>query len=81
MRGGEYLECVIKSQITIDGDDATFVCKEMIKNTRHRKQLKAMLLDGVALGGFNVVDIEDIYNSTNNYFNQYMENNCCNWRG
>jgi len=65
MRGGNYLECVIKSQVSIDGDDATNTCKSIIKNSRHRKQLKAMLLDGIALGGFNVVDIDDVYNSTN----------------
>ena len=65
MRGGEYLECVLKSQITIDGSDATCICKEMIQNTRHRKQLKAMMLDGIALGGFNVVDIEELYSATN----------------
>ena len=64
MRGGNYLECVIKSQVSIDGEDATFVCKDIIKNSRHRKQLKAMLLDGIALGGFNIVDIESIFNST-----------------
>ncbi|GAF99618.1 unnamed protein product, partial [marine sediment metagenome] len=50
MRGGEYLEGVLKEQILIDGNDATRICKKMIKNTRHKKQLKAMLLDGVALG-------------------------------
>ena len=38
--------------------------KKMIRNSRHRKQLRAVLLDGVALGGFNVVDIEEIYNDT-----------------
>ncbi len=65
MRGGQYLECVLKSQVSIDGDDATYVCKELIENTRHRKQLKVMLLDGIALGGFNVVDIEEIFSSTN----------------
>ncbi|MEA2055602.1 MAG: DUF99 family protein [Candidatus Thermoplasmatota archaeon] len=64
MRGGEYLECVLKNQVSIDGSDATFVCKNMIESTRHRKQLKAMLLDGIALGGFNIVDIDDIYEST-----------------
>ena len=64
MRGGEYLEGVIRTHVSIDGDDATFVCKEMIKNTRHRKQLKAVLLDGIALGGFNIVDIEEVYKST-----------------
>ena len=65
MRGGEYLECVLRSQVAIDGNDATFVCKDMIENTRHKKQLKAVLLDGIALGGFNVIDIEELYNGTN----------------
>jgi len=65
MRGGEYLESVLRRHIIIDGNDSTFVCKDMIKKTRHRKQLKAMLLDGIALGGFNVVNIKEVYESTN----------------
>ena len=65
MRGGSYLECVLRNQVTIDGNDSTFVCKNMIQNTRHKKQLRAMLLDGIALGGFNVVDIHQLYNDTN----------------
>jgi uncharacterized protein len=64
MRGGQYLEGVIKKQVSVDGDDATYICIEMIKKTRHNKQLKAVLLDGVTLGGFNVVDIDKLYNST-----------------
>ena len=65
MRGGDYLECVLRNQVKIDGNDATFVCKDMIENTRYKKQLKAVLLDGIALGGFNVVDINELYNDTN----------------
>ena len=65
MRGGEYVESVMRRHVHIDGKDSTFVCIDMIKKTRHRKQLKAMLLDGIALGGFNVVNIEDVFNSTN----------------
>ena len=64
MRGGEYIECVLSRQISIDGDDATSILIDMIKNTKHRKQLKAMLLDGVTFGGFNVVDIQYVYKST-----------------
>ena len=26
MRGGEYLECVLRSQVTIDGTEATAIC-------------------------------------------------------
>jgi hypothetical protein len=65
MRGGQYLECVLRNQVKIDGDDATFICNEMIRNARHKKQLRAILLDGVALGGFNIVDIEKLYKDTN----------------
>jgi endonuclease V-like protein UPF0215 family len=64
MRGAEYLESVLRRHIYIDGNDATFVCKDMIKKTRQREQLKAMLLDGIALGGFNVVNIQEIFNET-----------------
>jgi endonuclease V-like protein UPF0215 family len=64
MRGGEYLECVLSRQVSIDGNEATALCKEMIQNTKHRQQLKVVMLDGVALGGFNVVDIDDVYTST-----------------
>ena len=65
MRGGEYLECVLQRNVQIDGDDATFACIDMIKKTRYNKQLRAMLIDGIALGGFNIIDIEGIYNETN----------------
>ena len=65
MRGGEYLECVLRSQVMIDGNEATSVCIEMIQNTKHRQQLKVIMLDGAALGGFNIVDIKKVYESTN----------------
>jgi endonuclease V-like protein UPF0215 family len=65
MRGGEYIEGVLRSQVSIDGSDATYVCKDLIKNTRHNKQLRAMLIDGIALGGFNVVDIQDLFSDSN----------------
>jgi len=64
MRGGEYLEGILKNQVSIDGDDATQICIQMIENSKYKKQLKAILVDGVALCGFNIVDIKEIYNST-----------------
>ena len=64
MRGGHYLESILKRQISIDGNDATYICTDIIKKSRHRKQLKALLLDGITLGGFNIVDIEEVYKDT-----------------
>jgi len=64
MRGGEYLECVLRGEILVDGTNATNVCKNMINKTRHKDQIRVVLLDGVALGGFNVVDIQEIFEDT-----------------
>jgi len=65
MSGGSYIEGVLRSQVSVDGNDATNICREMIENSRHRKQLRAMMLDGIALGGFNVVNIQEVYSATN----------------
>ena len=40
MRGGEYLECVLRSQIEIDGLNATTVCKEMINKSSNPDEEK-----------------------------------------
>jgi len=64
MRANGYIEGVLKREIYIDGSEASDVLTEMIEQTPHRKQLKAILLDGVAVGGFNVIDIEKVYNIT-----------------
>ncbi len=64
MRGGEYLECVLRNQVTIDGTEATEICTQMINNSRHQRQLKAIMIDGACLGGFNVVDIEALSQAT-----------------
>jgi endonuclease V-like protein UPF0215 family len=64
MRSGEYLECVLSRQLAIDGNEATEICKEMIQDTKHRQQLKVVMLDGVTFGGFNIIDIYELYQST-----------------
>jgi len=64
MRGGSYIECVLKNTVEIDGDNSTDKCVDMINHTRHKLQLKAVLIDGVSFGGFNVIDTEKIYDST-----------------
>lgn len=57
MRGGRYVEGVLKSDVTVDGTDANDVIEGMLLNSRYLIQLKAILLDGISVGGFNVVDI------------------------
>lgn len=61
LRGNGYLEGVLKREIEVDGKDSTGVILDMIKKTRHRDQIRVIMLDGIALGGFNIVDIDRLY--------------------
>jgi hypothetical protein len=57
-RAGYWLEGVMSTQITVDGFDATTKLASMIRNSPHYKQLRIVMLNGITLGGFNVVDIK-----------------------
>lgn len=59
-----YIEGILKSEVTVDGTDATEILIEMINSSHFKRQLKLIMLDGVALGGFNVVDLQQLYEET-----------------
>ena len=63
-RGGDWMDGVLRSDITRDGLDATEVICTMIKKSRHYGQIRMVMLDGITYGGFNVVDIEKLYRET-----------------
>lgn len=63
MRGDSYVEAVMKSEITIDGTDASEKMVAMVANCRI-EGLAAILLDGITFGGFNVADVDLIYDRT-----------------
>jgi len=50
----------MRTEITIDGLDATEKISTMIKNSPYYKELRAIILDGVTFAGFNVVDISEL---------------------
>jgi endonuclease V-like protein UPF0215 family len=56
-RGGYWLDGVMKTEVMIDGMDATEKIADMIKVSPHYAQLRVVMLDGVTFAGFNVVDI------------------------
>jgi hypothetical protein len=64
MRGNGYLESVMSTRVYIDGLDSTYALIEMIKGSRYKDQIKATMIDGIALGGFNVIDIEELHKET-----------------
>lgn len=54
---GPRLEGVLSSKVRRDGANATRRVAAMVRDCRFAPQLQAMLLQGIAFAGFNVVDI------------------------
>ena len=63
-RGGQWLDGIMRTQIEIDGLDATEKIVKMIKNSPHYEQIRVIMLDGVTFAGFNIVDIKKLYEKT-----------------
>jgi uncharacterized protein len=59
-RGGYWFEGVMRTNVTIDGLDATEKIADMIKNSPYYGELPVIVLDGVTFAGFNVVDISKL---------------------
>lgn len=63
-RGGNYMDGLISCHADVDGSNSTDSLISLIKKTKHKAQLQAIMLKGIALGGFNVVDIKRLYKKT-----------------
>ncbi|WP_290901910.1 DUF99 family protein [Ferroglobus sp.] len=59
-----YVEGFMVEKISVDGFDATEKIVKMISKSKFREQLKCVFLSGITFGGFNVVDIEEVYKKT-----------------
>jgi len=59
-RGGYWLDGFMHTKVRVDGLDATEKLAEMITSSPHYPQLRVIMLNGVTLAGFNVVDIEEL---------------------
>ncbi len=60
-RGGYWLDGFMHTKVQVDGMDATERLAEMITHSPHYPQLRVIMLNGVTLAGFNVVDIKELY--------------------
>lgn len=60
-RGGYWLDGFMHTKVQVDGMDATERLAEMITHSPHYPQLRVIMLNGVTLAGFNIVDIKELY--------------------
>lgn len=59
-RGGSLLEGVLSTKVQVDGSDSTRKIISLINKSKFKPQIKSILLNGIALGGFNVIDIKKL---------------------
>jgi uncharacterized protein len=58
-----YVEAIRRGHVTVDGRDATEQLLELARATGPLDGVRAVLLDGAVLGGFNVVDLAAVHRS------------------
>ncbi|MBI4453412.1 DUF99 family protein [Candidatus Woesearchaeota archaeon] len=63
-RGGSFLDGVLSFDVEIDGMDSTQKIINAINKSKFKTQIQAILLDGIAFGGFNIIDIKELFNKT-----------------
>lgn len=56
-RGGDWLDGVVSTYVEQDGYDATEKIAEMINKSKFVSQLRCIFLNGIAVAGFNVIDV------------------------
>ena len=63
-RGGSSLDGVMTTTAAVDGSDATARIIRMVRKSKFYTQLQAIMLNGIAVGGFNVIDIQRLAAAT-----------------
>ena len=64
VRAPNYVEGVMTTRVAVDGRDATPRLAAMVRRSRFREAIVLLMIDGAALGGFNVVDIQALHEET-----------------
>jgi uncharacterized protein len=59
-----YVEGIMRTRCTVDGNDANRAIIDMLQRSRYREQLRLVMFDGVTVGGFNVIDISLLHERT-----------------
>ncbi len=61
---GSYVEGFMYEEISVDGLDSTDKIIRMLNRSKFKVQLKCVFLGGITFGGFNIVDIKEVYEKT-----------------
>jgi len=59
-RGGSSIDGVLSEVVEIDGNDVNRKIVKMVTKSKFYPQLRAILMKGIAVGGFNMIDIQEV---------------------
>ena len=62
-RGGQFMDGVLKTEITVDGTDAEEKFVKMVNESKF-EDLRAVFTDGITFGGFNTINIQAVSEKT-----------------
>jgi endonuclease V-like protein UPF0215 family len=54
------VEGILSCSVEVDGDDATRSMEDMLRSSKFRELVKIIALDGAALAGLNIVNVEEL---------------------
>ena len=57
-RGGSWVDGILSTKVSVDGNDSTSNIADMINKCKFKPQLQCIFLNGIAVAGFNVVDVK-----------------------
>jgi endonuclease V-like protein UPF0215 family len=63
-RGGSFLDGLVSTKVRVDGNNSTKKLIAMINASKFRPQLQCIFLDGIAVAGFNVIDVKRLSKET-----------------
>ena len=64
MRGGLFVDGILSAKVDVDGTNATDKIIKMINKCKFKPQLQCIFLNGIAVAGFNVIDIQRLSKKT-----------------
>ncbi|MBI4452668.1 DUF99 family protein [Candidatus Woesearchaeota archaeon] len=64
MRGGLFVDGILSTKVNVDGSNATDKIIKMINKCKFKPQLQCIFLNGIAVAGFNVIDVQKLNKKT-----------------
>jgi endonuclease V-like protein UPF0215 family len=58
-------EGMLWGEVSKDGLDATSIVSQMLRGSKFYPQINVVLLDGIAFGGFNIIDLPELASQLN----------------